>query len=49
MARDMMTTDLPADGRPDVTAPSAAPGMAHGQADDARAAIVVVGGDAKAL
>jgi thioredoxin reductase len=43
-----MTTDLPADGRPDVTAPSAAPGMAHGQAD-ARAAIVVVGRDAKAL
>jgi thioredoxin reductase (NADPH) len=45
----MMKSDLPADGRPDVTAPSAAPGMAHGQADDARAAIVVVGRDAKTL
>jgi hypothetical protein len=45
----MMTTDLPADGRPDRTATQAAQGTAHGQAGDARAAIVVVGRDAKAL
>ena len=44
-----MTTDLPADGRPDRTATQAAQGTAHGQAGDARAAIVVVGRDAKAL
>jgi len=44
-----MTTDPPADGRPDRTAPQAAQGVAHDQADDARAAIVVVGRDAKAL
>jgi thioredoxin reductase (NADPH) len=45
----MMTTDPPADGRPDRTAPQAAQGVAHDQAGDARAAIVVVGRDAKAL
>ena len=44
-----MTTDLLAGGRPDGTAPPAAQGMAHGQADDARAAIVVVGSDGEAL
>jgi len=44
-----MTTDPPADGRPDTTAPQAAQGVAHDQADDARAAIVVVGRDARAL
>ena len=44
-----MTTVLSAGGRPDGTAPPAAQGMAHGQADGTRAAIVVVGRDGEAL